>query len=114
MAARRTLIATAAAACAALALPGRAAAIATMPIVTDAVGVRVTEAGLNFVEGQLAGFDVDVTRPEISKAGVSCYDTVGVDDLHVTTELESVSLDFIGANASLAAKIGRASCRERV
>lgn len=77
--------------------------MATAPLVVpDALGLRLTEAGLSFIERQLADRELSVGPQLISQPDVLCYDMIGINDAVIEMSLKEVQLDFQGgANESL-------------
>lgn len=75
-------------------VPAVAWTFSAPPVVQDAVGLRVTDAGLNFVESQLANRDLHVGPQLIAQLDLLCYDEVGIDQATIDMLLESAELDF--------------------
>lgn len=64
------------------------------PIIPKAVGLRLTENALSFVEREASQRPLDYFNPRISKPDVKCFDEVGVDNFQLSSFLDTAELDF--------------------
>lgn len=64
------------------------------PIIEDAIGLRITEQALGFVEREADNRALDYFNPRVSKPDVLCYDEVGIDDFAIDSVIEGAELDF--------------------
>jgi len=64
------------------------------PIIPKAVGLRLTENALSFVERDASQRPLDYFNPRISKPAVKCFDEVGVDNFQLASLLDAAELDF--------------------
>lgn len=71
-----------------------AQAAVAAPIIPKAVGLRLTENALGFVEREANQRPLDYFNPRISKPNVKCFDEVGVDAFTLSSLLDSAEMDF--------------------
>lgn len=71
-----------------------AATTAAAPIVPNAVGVRLTERALGFVERQVAGKALVFHKDRVEKPAMKCWDTVGITDFDLSSEVDLADLDW--------------------
>ena len=71
----------------AVSLPSAAWSAPAPPPVAEAVGLRVTELGLDFVEREVAPNLIVHTVPYMAQPDVFCYDTVGVTNVNIQVAL---------------------------
>lgn len=71
------------------------------PVVYDAVGLRITENGLGFVESQISKRDLHLEPGVISQPDVLCYDEVGIDQAVIDMYIDAANLEFYGNPGSL-------------
>lgn len=79
---------------AALALSLTAQAAVAAPIVPKAVGLRLTEQALSFVEREANQKPLDYMNPRISKPDVKCFDEIGIDAFTLSALLDAAEMDF--------------------
>ncbi len=78
-----------------------AASSSAAPVVYDAVGLRITEQGLGFLEDRTAQLPLQFQKPSISQVDVKCFDQVGINNLVVDSFLDSTVLDWEGSPEGL-------------
>src|SRR5439155_11653275 len=61
------------------------------PIVSKAVGVRVTSHGLGFVSDELAGKDLAIHKDNVNKKPMSCFDEVGFNNLDLSAHVNATA-----------------------
>lgn len=71
-----------------------AATSAAAPIIADAVGVRLTERALGFVERQVAGKAIAFHKDRIEKPAMKCWDVVGITDFDLSSQVDLADLDW--------------------
>ena len=64
------------------------------PIIPKAVGLRLTENALSFVEREANQRELNYVNPRISKPNVKCFDEVGIDNFQLESLLDSAEMDF--------------------
>ena len=64
------------------------------PVIQDAIGMRLTENALSFVEVESTNRELDYFSPQISKPDVACYDAIGIDAFTLDSLLETTAIDF--------------------
>ena len=67
---------------------------AAAPLIEDAVGLRITERALRFAEGETLNRPINITKPNIAKPNVKCFDEVGINAFTLDSVLQSTELDF--------------------
>jgi len=75
------------------------------PIVKSGVGVRLTEHFNQFLESQLDNRDLSFDKSNIYKANISCFDEVGINNLHVDTHIDNAIFNWNGADSGLQASV---------
>ena len=78
----------------ALALSLTAQVAVAAPVVPRAVGLRLTEEALSFVEREASQKPLDYMNPRISKPDVKCFDEIGIDAFTLSAFLDAAEMDF--------------------